>query len=189
MIEKNLDTNSSASWEILLGFLLWDEVSGEQNKSGISEDFWMWEMGTESSLLTLSFSFQISALSNRRNLGTEYLCKLCWYWAFWWIIQMWGFLWPWLLSPSPVLQVSPLCSGGRTPMAAGAQPVGQSSPMLAPWGVMLHSHGQGMRHQGAEGASCQCCCQGTGLIVVWLHRSADQSIWQQVCFCQPSMLV
>lgn len=38
-MEKNLNTNNSASWEILLGFVHWDEVSGEQNKVGISEDF------------------------------------------------------------------------------------------------------------------------------------------------------
>lgn len=73
MIDKweKLRTNSSASWEVFLGFVFWDGVSGEQNEGGISEGFWMWERETESSLFTLDFAFQVSALSDQRDLRTD----------------------------------------------------------------------------------------------------------------------
>lgn len=38
---------------------------------------------------------------NQRNLGTDYLCKLCWYRAFWLIMQIQAFLWRCPALPYP----------------------------------------------------------------------------------------
>lgn len=37
--EKNSGIGSSAAWDIFLGFVFWDGVSGKQNKGAISESF------------------------------------------------------------------------------------------------------------------------------------------------------
>lgn len=132
-------------------------------------------METESSLFTF-FSFQLSPLSKQRNLGTDYLCKLCWYGAFWLIIPNTGL--PRALPPLPypcAPHCHTLCSAAKIPVVS----VGTAClTVQSHVGTMRCGGAQawtekGKRNQGAEDALCQCCCQRIGLIEVWLHRSAE----------------